>query len=67
MASAFKFKVNVFESERGWGQKLDSVEEFDTYEEAVKYINDFNKDNNKDVVPDWYMVAMPANFEINKA
>ncbi len=64
--STFKFKVDVIESERGWGQKLDERKEFDTYEEAVKFIADFNKDNDKEVVPDWYMFAIPSNFEIQK-
>lgn len=63
--NVFKFKVDLIESERGWGQKIDETKEFDTYEEAVKFMDDFNKDNNKDSVPDWYMVAMPNNFEIN--
>lgn len=60
----FKFKVEIIESERGWGQKIDSVKKFDTKDEAVNYINDFNKDNDEDVVPAWYMYARPANFNI---
>ena len=62
--SGFKFKVQIIESERGWGQKTDSIEEFDTYEQAVARIKDFNKDNNEDKVPDWYMYARPLNFKI---
>ena len=63
--SVFKFKVDIIESERGWGQRIDEVKEFDTYEEAVSFMDDFNKGNNKDSAPDWYMVAMPKNFEIS--
>lgn len=50
-------KVNIIESERGWGQKVDEVREFKTYEDALAFVDDFNKDNNKDKVPDWYMYA----------
>lgn len=65
MINDFKFKVAIIESERGWGSKVDEVKEFDTYKEAIGFINAFNKDNNKDVIPDWYMVAKSVNFEIN--
>jgi len=51
-------RVLIIESERGWGQKIDDVKSFPTREEAVKFCNDFNAHNNKDVVPDWYMVAV---------
>ncbi|MGD9381595.1 MAG: hypothetical protein PVI03_04050 [Candidatus Thorarchaeota archaeon] len=50
-------KVYIIESERGWGQKVDEVKEFETREEAVAFCKDFNKDNNQFPVPDWYMVA----------
>ena len=66
MATEFKFKVALWEYERGWGSRLDDIVEKDTYEEAVEYIKDFNKDNNKQDVPDWYMIARPHNFEIQK-
>lgn len=62
--SAFKFKVDIIESERGWGQKLDETKGFSSYEKAVKFITDFNKDNNQETVPDWYMYARPNNFKI---
>lgn len=54
---AEKVKVHIIESERGWGQKVDEVREFDTYEEALAFCEDFNKDNNLPYVPDWYMYA----------
>lgn len=62
--SEFKFKVTIFESERGWGQRVDEVKWFDTYEEAKKFIDDFNKDNNEETVPDWYMYAKASNFTL---
>jgi len=52
-----KFKVYVIESERGWGQRIDETRFFDTKEEAVEFVKDFNSHNTDDVVPDWYMRA----------
>jgi hypothetical protein len=49
--------VNIIESERGWGSKIDEVKEFATIEAADAFVKEFNKDNNEDVAPDWYMVA----------
>lgn len=55
-----KVKVEIIESERGWGQKLDHVKYFSTKEKADKFCKDYNKQNDKDVVPDWYMYARIA-------
>ena len=57
-----KVKVNIIESERGWGRKIDSTRMFDTLAEAEKFIKKYNKPNEEDyaktgVVPDWYMQA----------
>lgn len=57
-----KIKVEIIESERGWGQRVDEVKEFDTLEQANKFIEFFNKPNKEnaaktDAVPDWYMYA----------
>jgi hypothetical protein len=64
------WKVTIIESERGWGQRVDEVKEFKSYEEAKKYQIDFNAKNNKDRVPDWYMAARDPVFdstEVNKS
>lgn len=53
----YRYRVDVIESERGWGQRLEDVKFFDTEIEAKDYIDEFNKDNNLDYVPDWYMYA----------
>ncbi len=54
-----KILVDIIESERGWGQRLDETKEFDTIEEAVAYVKEFNSHNDKETVPDWYLgVAM---------
>ena len=50
-------KVFIIESERGWGQKVDEVKEFETLKEAEEFCEDYNSYNNKDNVPDWYMYA----------
>lgn len=51
-------KVLIIESERGWGQKIDETIDFDTYEEAKKYADEYNlKYNTSKEVPDWYMFA----------
>lgn len=52
-----KIRVAIIESERGWGQKIDEVREFETLEEATIFCEDYNKDNNLPYVPDWYMYA----------
>ena len=49
--------VEIVESERGWGSKVDSVKYFDTYDSAAAYVKEFNAANVGDEVPDWYMVA----------
>ncbi len=50
-------KVVIIESEAGWGQRVDEVKEFATKKEAEDFVTDFNKDNDKDSVPSWYMYA----------
>lgn len=52
------WKVAIIESERGYGQKINEVKEFETYEEAEEFVKEFNAKNDLDYVPDWYMVAM---------
>lgn len=52
-----KWKVDIIESEAGWGQKVDSTEIFQSFDEAMKYVEEFNSQNNLPHVPDWYMYA----------
>lgn len=52
-----KWKVNIWESERGWGRRLDSTRTFDDYDEAKNLVKEYNDQNDKDIVPDWYMFA----------
>jgi hypothetical protein len=53
----FKWIVNVYEYERGYGSKVDFTKEFDTYDKAMAYRKEFNSKNTETTVPDWYMVA----------
>lgn len=55
------YRVDIIESERGWGSKIDESIYFDNQEEAVKYADDYNnKYNTAKEVPDWYMYARYA-------
>ncbi len=47
-----KFKVEIIESERGWGMRLDEVKLFDDAQEAFDWVEEFNASNNKDETPD---------------
>lgn len=57
------WKVTIIESERGWGQRVDEVKSFSSYEEAKQFQLKFNESNNEDFVPDWYMVARNPVFD----
>jgi len=56
--SKTKWAVDIIESERGWGQKVDETKIFDDYDEALEFRREYNEKYNSDpVVPDWYMMA----------
>lgn len=52
-----KIPVYIIESERGWGQKVDEIKHFDNVQEADDFVAQYNLQNDKDEVPDWYMYA----------
>ena len=53
-----KHIVQIIESERGWGARVDEVKQFDTEVEALAFVKEYNgKYNTKKEVPDWYMAA----------
>lgn len=54
-----KYRVQLMESERGWGQEY-WHEDYDTHEEAQKRIQDVNSQNTSLKAPDWYMCAFEA-------
>ena len=57
MKPKYRYRVDIIESERGWGQKVDDIKFFDSEDEAKAFVRDYNKDNNLPQVPDWYMYA----------
>lgn len=57
MSIRAKYRVHYTEYERGWGSRPDGHTDFDSYEEALQHKETFNAKNDKDTVPDWYMIA----------
>ena len=52
------YRVDIIESERGWGSKIDETIYFDNELEARLYVKVYNdKYNTATEVPDWYMKA----------
>ena len=49
--------VEIIESERGWGSKVDEVKYFDNFDDAAEFVDKFNSHNIAESAPDWYMVA----------
>lgn len=54
-------KVEIIESERGWGQKVDETKTFETKDAAEKFVNEYNSKNTEPTTPDWYMYARIVN------
>lgn len=52
-----KATVTIIESERGWGQKVDEIREFDSMDDAWEFYHGFNSQNNQKKVPDIYWFA----------
>lgn len=51
-----QYRIYLVESERGWGQKY-WHEDYDTYEDARRVIQEINSKNTSLTAPDWYMQA----------
>lgn len=51
------FRVDIIESERGWGQKIDETKYFDNEDEARAFATQYNSKNPPGPAPDWYMQA----------
>lgn len=49
--------MDVIESERGWGQKIEETLYFDNEPEAREYVRQYNSRNTAKEAPDWYMYA----------
>ena len=57
MKPKYRWRVNIIESERGWGQKVDDIKFFDDESKANKFVKEYNSKNDLPYVPDWYMYA----------
>ena len=55
----YRYRVDIIESESGWGQRVDGTKFWDEkdLDKAEKFVEDYNKSNNLDHVPGWYMYA----------
>lgn len=52
------YRVDIIESERGWGRKIDETKYFDNAIEAKAFAQKYNDTyNTAKEVPDWYMYA----------
>lgn len=52
------YRVDIIESEAGWGSKIDESIYFDNEPEARAYVEEYNqKHNPPGPAPDWYMIA----------
>lgn len=60
MTNHTRFVVPMFESERGWGSKIDGFAgPFSSLDAAVDFQTRFNaKNNSEDRVPDYYIMAL---------
>jgi len=64
------WRVEIVESERGFGQKTDRIMYFRGNEKrkATQYVRSYNNKNTSTVVPDWYMRADgPYPMELDDA
>jgi hypothetical protein len=52
-----RWAVDIIESERGWGQKVDETREFDDYDEACRFRDAENAKNAERTAPDIYWYA----------
>jgi hypothetical protein len=60
-----KYRINVVESERGWGQEY-WTEDFDTLDEAESRIKFINLQNISATAPDVYMQAQSGVEVVNE-
>ncbi len=64
-----EYIVPMYESERGWGAKIDGYAgPFPSYEAASQFVDDYNKTNNNlPVAPDWYIKALEPRQRAGEA
>jgi hypothetical protein len=52
-----KYRVVLWEYERGWGSKPFTHSDFDSKEEALVYVKEVNSKNTAPTAPDYYIQA----------
>jgi hypothetical protein len=52
-----RWRVDIIETERGWGSKVDESKYFKSLKRANTFVAKYNAKNNEPVVPVWYMYA----------
>lgn len=61
----YRWRVDVIETERGWGSRVEDTKYFDTEKKAKAWADAYNKKyNNEKVVPAWYMYAASPQKEL---
>ena len=62
------FRVEIIESERGWGSKVDDYMICLSQQDAELFKEEFNSFNISVTIPEWYMVASSiSKIELNDA
>jgi len=62
------FKVEIIESERGWGSKVDDYMICLSQQDAELFKEEFNSFNISVTIPEWYMAASSiSTIELNDA
>jgi putative IMPACT (imprinted ancient) family translation regulator len=64
-----KFVVPMFESEQGWGSKIDGhAGPFDSKEDAASFMKRYNTHyNNEKITPSYYIMALdPVPYDTQK-
>lgn len=51
------YQVHLYEFEKGWGNKRFHTQVFTNLDDAFVYQREENADNNKDIVPEYYIQA----------
>lgn len=59
-----KYRVQMMESERGWGQDYWHVD-FDTREDAQAYLEETNAKNTSPTAPDYYVMALGIDVVVD--
>jgi len=59
--NGWKYKVEIICSDKSWFPKKETLEYFETYEEAVEFVKEYNNSNNKEsaagAIQSWYTYA----------